>query len=344
MSVAATTTDVPSKIIPNSFQTPNFFIDECMSYLTGNEIKCVIFLARKTFGWQKRSDRIAKPQLIAATGLNAETVDTCMTYLMEVGLVLRLRENNFKNEGIEWALQLDDKKVRFDFLKERRAKQDDAQQKRTQKAREAKAQKGVGLSNNHTPEEPSVGQKTDVGLVVGQSGGDTVGQPGGGSVQQGTQKPIKAKKYMGADAPASGEAETTPERLIAEFPSDCQEGAELMLSLFKVIPPVKPAANEKGGDYADWIKSLRSLNALASHYQVPLAQAFAMTWKDWNQNTFRVARPGALTRTMTAVLAKAKLREKSNSTQPVEEHQGIPNPIPRPASLPPSKPKPQRRK
>ena len=68
-------TDSPNKIIPNSFQTPNFFVDDCMAYLTGNEIKCVIVLSRKTFGWQKRSDRISKPQLIEATGLNGETLD-----------------------------------------------------------------------------------------------------------------------------------------------------------------------------------------------------------------------------------------------------------------------------
>ncbi len=61
-------TEPSSKIIPNSFQTPNFFVDACLAYLTGNEYKCLSFLARKTFGWQKRSDRISKSQIALVTG------------------------------------------------------------------------------------------------------------------------------------------------------------------------------------------------------------------------------------------------------------------------------------
>ena len=341
-------TDAPGKIIPNSFQTPNFFIDECMSYLTGNEIKCVIFLARKTFGWQKRSDRIAKPQLIAATGLNAETVDGCMTYLMEVGLVLRLHENNSQNEGIEWALQLDDQKIRFDLLKERKAKQDEAQQKRTQKAREAIASKRGGLSNNHTPQEPSVGQKTKEGRVVQQSGGGTVGQPEGGSVQQGTQKPIKAKKYMGADAPVRALPELVQERVEA-FPQDCHEGARLMFSTFGLIPPEKPAPDAKGGDFALWINGIRELSKLAIEYNTPLTRAFELTHMRWNRAPFSAAHPGALKKVMASVLAtdvskRTKRAKEQSSSTPEVGSNFIPNPLPRPANLPPSKPKPQRRK
>ena len=152
-------TDSPNKIIPNSFQTPNFFVDECMAYLTGNEIMCVIFLARKTFGWQKRSDRISKSQIIQATGLNAETIDSCMEALVRSGIVLRVQENNARNEGVEWALQLDDHGIRFDWLKQRKADRELKQQHRTQKAREVRAKKGVGLLDNPTPKAPSVGQK-----------------------------------------------------------------------------------------------------------------------------------------------------------------------------------------
>jgi phage replication O-like protein O len=195
-------TDSPNKIIPNSFQTPNFFVDECMPYLTGNEIMCVIFLARKTFGWQKRSDRISKSQIIQATGLNAETIDSCMEALVRSGIVLRVQENNARNEGVEWALQLDDHGIRFDWLKQRKADRELKQQHRTQKAREVRAKKGVGLLDNPTPKAPSVGQKGE--------GGGVVEQTEGGVVEQAPQKPQKAKKEnsrspdtpVGADAPA----------------------------------------------------------------------------------------------------------------------------------------------
>lgn len=154
---------------------------------------------------------------------------------------------------------------------------------------------------------------------------------------------------MGASAPARDDAksetepdpETAPEQAIADFPPDCQEAASLMRSLFKVIPPARPAANERGSDFADWIKSIRALNQLAARYNVPLDQAFALTWADWNKNAFRVARPGALLKSMTAVLAKTKLREgPSAPAQPeAAERVIVPNPFPRPANLPSSKPR-----
>ncbi len=187
-------TDSPNKIIPNSFQTPNFFVDECMAYLTGNEIKCVIFLARKTFGWQKRSDRISKPQLIEATGLNGETLDGCMNYLMTIGLVLRLHENNARNEGIEWALQLEDEKIRFDLLKERKAKQEETQQRRTQKARDTIAQMRGDCPTTIPPKSLLSDRKRMEGGLSDRVGGilsDRVGVGLSDSIHKSQLKPKK---------------------------------------------------------------------------------------------------------------------------------------------------------
>jgi len=147
--------EVPNKIIPNSFQTPNFFVDGCMVYLTGNEFKCLAYLARKTFGWQKRTDRIAKSQIAIYTGLNNETVDKCMETLVSFSLVVRVAENNIGNDGVEWALQTDDSQVRFDLMQARQAKLAQGHQLKTEKARLKKTERGVGLSNNPTPKGPS---------------------------------------------------------------------------------------------------------------------------------------------------------------------------------------------
>jgi phage replication O-like protein O len=141
-------TETPNKIIPNSFQAPNFFVDECMSLLTGNEFKCLSFLARKTFGWQKRSDRISKSQIMAATGLANETVDKTMNTLVVFGLVLRISENNPQNTGTEWALQTDNNLVRFDLLQERQEKAASSQRQKTEKGRQKLAERRGGLSNN----------------------------------------------------------------------------------------------------------------------------------------------------------------------------------------------------
>ena len=51
---------------------------------------------------------------------------------------------------MEWALQLDDRSIRFDWLKQRKTDRELKQQQRTQKAREVRAKKGVGLLNNPT--------------------------------------------------------------------------------------------------------------------------------------------------------------------------------------------------
>ena len=351
------TSEAPNKIIPNSFQTPNFFVDVCMRYLNGNEIKCVIVLARKTFGWQKRSDRISKPQLIEATGLNGETLDGCMNFLMSVGLVLRVHENNARNEGIEWALQLDDQKIRFDLLEKRKAEQETIQQRRTQKARAAIAKKRGGLSDNHTPEEPSVGQKIEGGGIVGQSGGMVVPQDGGESVGQGTQKPFKAKKEhgepetkpaaepLGAGAP-EGDLDL-PNQCIQGFESKYREGAKLMFELFNIIPPKRPAPNERGGDFALWCKEIRELQTVAAQYGVPLARAMELVRARQKRRYFDVSHPGALKKVMVSVLAVASAAKKPNpvSQQPAEEsHQTfVPNPIPRPSNLPPSRTKSKRR-
>ena len=342
-----------SKIIPNSFQTPNFFVDECMSFLTGNEYKCLSFLARKTFGWQKRSDRISKSQIMEATGLGAETVDKAMCALVEFGIVLRLAENNAaKNNGVEWGLQMDGESIHFDLMRKRLLDQEERNRIKTSKARQQRMNQGGGDVEQPHLEKASVEQKTGGGGDVEQTGGRDVQQTGGGDVQQtgggdvgqSPQKPIKAKEsHMGASAPVrdDSKSETAPEQAIADFPPDCQEAASLMRSLFKVIPPARPAAHERGSDFADWIKSIRALNQLAARYNVPLDQAFALTWADWNKNAFRVARPGALLKSMTAVLAKTKLREgPSAPAQPeAAERVIVPNPFPRPANLPSSKPR-----
>ena len=310
-------TDSPNKIIPNSFQAPNFFVDECMPYLTGNEIMCVIFLARKTFGWQKRSDRISKSQIVQATGLNAETIDSCMEALVKSGVVLRVKENNARNEGVEWALQLDDQKIRFDWLKQRKTDRELKQQERTKKAREVRANQGVGLLDNPTPQELSVGQKTQGGGVVEQTEGGVVGQP--------PQKPIKPKKEhreqgapgtsLGADAPGRAFA-TIPENRIGDFPEDCREGARLMWEVFNVKPPKRPARDAKGGDFALWINGIRELKEIAAEYNTPLPRAMQLTFSNWNQATFRVSHPGALKKAMKSALATASLSRSKTSGDP----------------------------
>lgn len=309
--------EAPNKIIPNSFQTPNFFVDGCMVYLTGNEFKCLAYLARKTFGWQKRTDRISKSQIATYTGLNNETVDKCMETLVGFGLVVRVAENNIGNDGVEWALQTDDSQVRFDLMQARQAKLAQGHRQKTEKARLKKTERGVGLSNNPTPEEPSVEQKTEGGGIVQQLGGGDVQQPQGGIVGQSPQKPLKTKeKNMGANAPARASA-PTPEQRIESFPEDCREGARLMLEIFNLLPPEKPAPTAKAGDYGFWINGIRALNQVATDYGVPLEQAMQLAYAHWNRSPFNLSNPGALKKVMASAVAQA-VSQSSKSPSKVE--------------------------
>lgn len=121
---------------------------------------------------------------------------------------------------------------------------------------------------------------------------------------------------MGATAPARPAAQkpakttqptaekTIPER-IAAFPADCQPGAKSLSDIFNLRPPEKPAAGEKGGEFALWIRGLRELAKIAAEYDTPLDLALRRTWQQWNKNPFNVSHPGALAKTMTSVLAQS---------------------------------------
>jgi phage replication O-like protein O len=129
----------PSKIIPNTFQTPNLFLDDgLLALLTGSETKCYLVIIRKTFGWRKDRDRIAKSQIAQLTGLSEPTVDDCMANLVKFGLVVCTAENNPANSGKEWAPQMDDSLIDYAGLQKRQSDTKLSSIKRTEKARLAK--------------------------------------------------------------------------------------------------------------------------------------------------------------------------------------------------------------
>lgn len=156
-----------SKIIPNTFQCPNALVDDTvMSVLSGNETKCYLVIVRKTFGWHKASDRIAKSQIMEFTGLGENAVDTCMVALVSFGLVLRLAENDPNtNQGVLWGLQVDDSKIDWDALSKRET---DIAKKHADRMMRLRARRGGGV--DHQPQVD--------------------GQGGGGVDHQGTQKPL----------------------------------------------------------------------------------------------------------------------------------------------------------
>ena len=75
-----------SKPISNSFFIPNALVDEYLQSMSGAEVKCYLFVVRKTLGWHKGTDAISISQFIEKTGLsNRSVIDACNS-LVEKGL------------------------------------------------------------------------------------------------------------------------------------------------------------------------------------------------------------------------------------------------------------------
>jgi hypothetical protein len=61
-------------LIPNTTQIPNVVLDDLMPQLSGSELKVLLAIVRKTYGWQKRSDKISFTTLRQLTGLSRDAV------------------------------------------------------------------------------------------------------------------------------------------------------------------------------------------------------------------------------------------------------------------------------
>lgn len=93
---------------PNHTQIPNDYLDMFMAHLTGAEWKCLCYIARRTFGFQKRADQIAFSQfekgiktkdgkvLDYGTGLSRPKISESLQRLIEIGLLESKDKGNSK--------------------------------------------------------------------------------------------------------------------------------------------------------------------------------------------------------------------------------------------------------
>jgi len=73
--------------IPNHTQIPNDFIENQMRDMSGNELKVLITICRKTIGWHKTSDRISYSQIKEYTNLSINTIMSNLKGLIKRGLI-----------------------------------------------------------------------------------------------------------------------------------------------------------------------------------------------------------------------------------------------------------------
>lgn len=74
---------------PNFTQTPNDLFDHWLPILKESELKVLLVIMRKTFGWHKVRDKISVSQLSKLTGLVEETVVIAVKALQKKGLIIK---------------------------------------------------------------------------------------------------------------------------------------------------------------------------------------------------------------------------------------------------------------
>ncbi|MCC6167438.1 MAG: replication protein [Caldilineaceae bacterium] len=85
--------DIGGILVPNAFQVPNEVVDDgWLKELGGSEIKVLIFITRKTFGFNKiGGDRIPLSQIIDGTGLSRQATVSAIQVLENCHLIRVVR-------------------------------------------------------------------------------------------------------------------------------------------------------------------------------------------------------------------------------------------------------------
>src|SRR5919201_5835773 len=90
--------------VPNSTQVPDTLFDELLSELSGAELKVVLYIIRRTFGFKRQTDTIAISQLLhgitkkngevldKGTGLSKSTLLQALKSLTDKNIILPTRQ------------------------------------------------------------------------------------------------------------------------------------------------------------------------------------------------------------------------------------------------------------
>ena len=88
-----TVKDIGGILVPSAFQVPNEVIDDgWLKELGGAEVKVLLYIIRKTFGYNKISgDQIPLSQIIAGTGLSRQSALSSIAVLEACELIRVVR-------------------------------------------------------------------------------------------------------------------------------------------------------------------------------------------------------------------------------------------------------------
>lgn len=137
-----------SRLIPNTTQTPNLYIDRAMSLLTGPEFKTLAYAVRRILGFHLETANIGISQFMQGngilgddgqpveygTGLGKSAQMEACSALVGFGFLIEVTPSSGRRPT-EYALQLDDSLIRWDLLEDRAQAEAGRNREKTQKAR-----------------------------------------------------------------------------------------------------------------------------------------------------------------------------------------------------------------
>ena len=91
-----------NKFIPNSFQVPNVLVDEYITKLSSHSFKLLLFIIRKTRGWQKTKDNIPATQLAEAVGL--KKIKSVYPYIKELEALNLIKVHKSQGKTNQYSL------------------------------------------------------------------------------------------------------------------------------------------------------------------------------------------------------------------------------------------------
>jgi len=94
---------------PNYTQIPNLLFDEMLPFLKETELKVLLVIYRKTFGWHKTRDQISLTQLQEKTGLAKQRVIKATRSLVEKGLIIKNITGKNGSQKTEYDIVMDQK-------------------------------------------------------------------------------------------------------------------------------------------------------------------------------------------------------------------------------------------
>jgi phage replication O-like protein O len=95
-------------VAPTFTQTPNDLFDHWLPLLKESELKVLLVIMRKTFGWNKVRDRISNSQLVKLTGQSSQSVKDAIKSLQSKGLILKETIGKLGTQETYYELIVDD--------------------------------------------------------------------------------------------------------------------------------------------------------------------------------------------------------------------------------------------